>query len=765
MRKLLILWTILAFCLSTVSALQVSSPVLGGSATNPESDVSTTFTITNNDNVVLTNFVITSNADAKYKVIFENKPDSLAPGSSAVVTLKAFVPKDFGSGKKQIGSVTVTANTPTFQAPQNQSPQQVIIPVGMSAANDCGENTPALNSTIIGQWHTGTCDWSNDIEVKYPVQGAVDAGWARLHSDQFNNYWVSTIAADCGGSSQNPPNGWLNGGKIHTGPGACDGQIELPSADSGWMGFYTNPEADGKLILVIAEDSCGGGIQTVPATGVVLGKVSTGPHVCDGVPEAYSYTGAAIDSGAMYIVYMPIDHTPTNSLPIGAFETLSWTSLSGWAFDADAPSTSVHVWVDGTFWKQLDANQPRSDLNNSNGFSYTFTAADLASLNTSQDHTFNILAINSPSGDNIVLNGSPKTLAALTNSTSNGSTAPPPTTAPTVTASAPITIETGNTLVIDRVKITCVTTDTVREGDTVDNVAPGQTCYLTVKVKNEGSKDMEDIEVEAESDSSDVDGDQADISSLDSGDSEEKVLELKIEEEAENGKADVTITAKGKDENGASYSVDFSFKLSIERLKHDLPISKITITPSKVDNCDATRVDVVVYVENKGREDEEEAAVELSVPGLNFVKKIDELSVDQDEEVKVTFSVPISEGQSIGSFQATAKSFYDNVAPSQSKSSSIVITKCEEVVEDVQPEIIVPPKQDEIVITSAEPEQKSSGLSGAAILTGILVLGNLVALTVLGIMGYGYFKKPKDLMAEHFEDEKKFSDLKERDYY
>jgi hypothetical protein len=766
MRKLLILWTIFAFCLSTVSALQVSSPALGGSATNPESDVSATFTITNNDNVVLTNFVITSNADAKYKVIFENKPTSIAPGNSAVVTLKAFVPKDFGAGKKQIGSVTVTANTPTFQAPQNQTPQQVVIPVGMSAANDCGENTPALTSSIIGQWHTGTCDWKNDIVVNQPVQGAVDAGWVRLHSDQLTNYWVSTIAADCGGQSQSPPNGWLNGGKIHTGPGLCDNQIELPSADSGWMGFYTNPEADGKLMLVIAEDNCGGGIQTVPATGVILGKVSTGPHSCDGIPEAFSYSGAAIDSGSMYVVYMPIDHTPSNSLPIGAFETLSWASLSGWAFDANAPSISVHVWVDGTFWKQLEANQPKTGLNGSYGFNYAFTSADLASLNTSKNHTFNVYAINSPNGDNPLLNGSPKSLFASTNATlppASNTTTPIPS---TVTASAPITMEVANALIIEKVKITCVTTDTIREGDTIDKISPGQTCYLTVKVKNEGSKDMEDIEIEADTSSSDVDGDTVDISSLDYGDSEEKVLELKVDESADNGNIEITITAKGKDENGVSVSAEeFKFTMKIERLKHDLPISKIVVNPEKTNNCDASRVNVIVTVENKGKNDEDEAAVELSVPGLNFVKKISEISIDQDEKQTVTFSVPISKNAPVGSFLATAKSFHDANVPNQQKTANVVVTKCEEVIEQ-PPAPVVPPKQDDIVIITPETEPtNSSGWTNGAVLTAALVLANLVGLTVLGIMGYGYFKKPKDPLAEHFEDDKSAADFKAKDYY
>ncbi len=737
----------------------------------------------------MSNFQISSNADAKYKILFENKPSSIAPGSSAVVTMKGFVPKEFGAGKKSIGTVTVTASTPqaavqntsnltntsnstdfgthTF-TPQNQTPQQVVIPVGMSAANDCGENTPALTSSIIGQWHTGTCDWKNDIVVNQPVQGAVDAGWVRLHSDQLTNYWVSTIAADCNGQSQNPPNGWLNGGKIHTGPGLCDNQIELPSADSGWMGFYTNPNADGKLILVIAEDACSGASQQMPTGGVILGKVSTGPHACDGIPEAYSYSGAAIDSGSMYVVYMPIDHTPSNFLPIGAFETLSWTSLSGWAFDENAPSISIHVFVDGHFWKQLEANQPHAGLNvlGNHGFAYNFTQSDLTSLDTSKNHTFHVYGINSPNGDNPLLNGSPKNLLASTNATQppvNNTQTPVPS---TVTASASITMEVANALIIDKVKITCDKLETVKDGDTVDKISPGQTCYLTVKVKNDGSKDIEDIEIKADSDSSDVDGDTVDISNLDHGDSEEKVLEIKVDESADNGNVVVTITANGKNSDGVSVSTEFKFTMKIERLKHDLPISKMTISPVKINNCMISHVDVSVTVDNKGRKDEDKVAVELSVTGLSFIKKIDGISIDQDEQQKVTFSIPISKNTPVGSFQATAKSFYDTNVPNQQKTANVVVTKCEDAVEQPPATVVEPPKQDDVVIITPETTPNaSSGWTGGAILTAALVLANLVGLTVLGVMGYGYFKKPKDPMAEHFEDDKSVADFKAKDYY
>jgi hypothetical protein len=45
-------------------------------------------------------------------------------------------------------------------------------------------------------------------------------------------------------------------------------------------------------------------------------------------------------------------------------------------------------------------------------------------------------------------------------------------------------------------------------------------------------------------------------------------------------------------------------------------------------------------------------------------------------------------------------------------------------------------------------------------------MANLLALTVLGVMAYGYFKKPKDHMAEQFEDDKPVGEsLNSKDYY
>ncbi len=807
MRKLFILWTVLAFCLSTVSALQVSNPVLSGER---NANISTTVTITNDGSSVVSNLHITSTADTKYNIIFDNIPNSIAPGSSGVVTVKGFIPKDFDSGKKSIGTITVKASsasssnsssnplgTHNLTGPQNQTAQQITIPVGMSASSDCGTNTQAPDTPIIGQWHAGTCDWIPDIEIKQPFEGSVDSGWARIHSDKLTDYWVSSIAVDCNGQAQSPPNNWLFGGKIHTGPGLCDNQIELPSGDSGWMGFYTNPSADGKLILVIADDKCGSVSQSVPSTGVVLGRVRTGPGQCDGKPEAVSYNNVSIDSGSMYVVYLPVDKTPQNGLPIGMFENLTSAGLSGWAYDSNAPSISVDVYVDSSFWKTLNANVPRQDLVTSNktpdanhGFSYSFTQADLSALDVSKNHTFHVYAINSPQGDNPLLNGSPKLLAALVNATptTNGTNSTNPgtnstgSTPTTVTASSTLYMEANDRLIIDKVKITCDKLETVNEGTTIDNVKPGQTCQLTVKVKNTFSDtDIEDIEVEADPEDSGVDGSTEDITSIDGGDSEEVTLELEVDEDAEDGKVKIHVTAKGTDENGAEHSDELIFTLEIERLKHDLPINKIVVNPSQAKPCETSRIDVTVYVENKGQRNEDEVAVELSVPALSFVKKITDLSIDQDEEEKVTFSVPISRTSPIGSFKATAKSFFDNVGESGSKTADVVIVKCEETVVVSPPQnnqnfqtspvsepvVVPPPRVDNIVVVPPKQDNQTNGTSffDSALFTGILVMANLLALTVLGVMGYGYFKKPKDPLAEQFEDDKSVEEVSLKDYY
>lgn len=794
MKKLLIFLAILSFCFSSVSALQVSTPTLGSSSAVHDTSVETTLTITNEGSSTLTGFGITTTADDKYKVTFENVPQSLAAGQSAVVKVKGYIPKDISGGKNKIGTLTVTSSvlstsisssaqdsfgTHDFNQEQ-QSPDEVVVPVGMSAANDQGTNTPDPNMPIIGQWHVGTINGITDIEVMSPHSGSVDAGWARVHSDKITDYWVSPVQLDCNGPNvAPPPNNWIFGGKIHTGPGVCDGKLELPSGDSGWMGFYSRPDADGKLLLVIAEDLGGQSAENVPGNGVVLGKVKTGPYTVDGMPEAVSYTGRVLDAGSMFVVWVPVDHTQVNIAPVGELESVTSTAIKGWAFDADAPSINVDVFVDGTFWKTLQADLPRADLvtagkipDENHGFEYTFTDSDKSSLDFSKNHTFDAYAINSPVGDNTLLNGSGVVLVNSTSSSGsgsgNGSGSGGGSGSTSTSATVDLFMETGVSLVIDKVKIVCDKSETVKEGSNIE-VVPDTVCYLTVKVENDGTLDFEDVELEVASDSSDIDGDSAAISSLDAGDDEEKTLEIEIDQDADDGKVKMILKVEVEDENGGKHFAQMSFNIEVERPKHELKVTKVTVSPSEAKLCEFSRIDVTVYVENSGQKDEDEVAVELSVPGLNFVKKLSDLSIDESEEERFTFSIPLNENSPAGTFAATAQAFYDNSAKSGSKTANVVVTKCAEVVSQpqggsskfTQPVVVPPPKVE--VIQQPESSDNKSLLNGS-VMTAVLVLANLVALTVLGVMAYGFFRKKEPEFGSQFVDDKS-EEFEQKDYY
>jgi len=765
MKKLLIMWAIFTFCLSTASALQISSSTLGSSNALQGTSVNSTLTITNNDNAILSNIGIMSSADSRYGVTFTNIPSSLGIGQSAVITVRGYIPSDY-TGSNKIGTMTITASknavyNSNTNSPNTQSPQEIVVPVSMSASSDTGAGTSEPDLPIIGQWHVGSVDGVSDIFIN---NMNIDAGWARVHTNDITSYWVSPVELDCLNpvltisSSNNiakPPKGWTLGGKIHSGPGLCDGSLEVASGDSGWIGFYSNPLADGKLIVVIAEDDSGFAREPVPANGIVIGKVRVKNSEDSPYESAYSYSGRGLDSGIVEIVWVPVTHTVENSLPIGRFESVNSTMLKGWAYDADAPSISVNIHVDGVFWKFVNANLARPDLVESNktpdanhGFEYAFTAADKAYLDFSKNHTFTAYAVNSPLGENPLLEGSLYLLASVvnnstTNNTNNSTSNNTNTTNNTnnvVSASADLYMQVGANVVIDRVKVNCDKLKTVSEGSSVD-ASPGQTCYVTVRIKNEGSVDFPDVFVELE-DADEIEGD-SNYLEIDEGDSEETTLSFDIDEDAD-GKYQLVLNVEAEDDDNNVYTDTFSFYVKVDRPKHALEISRILVSPAYPKVCEDSNVFVTVYVENNGKDDEDRAAVELSIPNLNFNQKLD-LSIDEDDSDSVKFTVPVNKA---GSFTATAKVFYDRVVESDSDTATLTIEKCEEVVVQsqggaskfVEPKVVVVPQS----TVTVEPVQVEESFLSSAWFTGLLVVANLIAASLLGVMVYGFFKKPEE---------------------
>lgn len=771
MRQLALFIVTLLALIPLAAALQVTSATLGAVGAIPGSDVNTTFTITNNEPDNLINVQVASSADSKYTIQFQNTPLNLSVGESRTVTVKGKIPLDF-SGSQKIGTISVTAT----RAPQTQGPQQITSPVAISATDDCGAFQDPLQTSStydrVGGWHVGQCGDSVTAMELSQFNTTLDAGWLHVYvkKDNTSNVWVRPVSYGCGVSGgQNPPSGFTFGGRILAGPAECDGYPEVTGGDTGWVGMYTNPSV-GKLALVIIENSCGGQVEQTPQGGMLLGKVRTGKGVCDGQAEAYSHANTALDSGIMGIFFIPAAAQPSQSPGVGVFESLSWTGFSGWAYDPDAPMTSLNIYVDGQHWKMIDANVPRPDLvtagtipNPNHGFNYTFTQADLASalLANTSSHTIAIKAVDIPSGQQIELTGSPKTLPALvsggtqtnqtntTNTTQTNTTQTNTTTQASVvvTASSDLNMQAGDVLRFDRVKIQCDKLETISYGDTVE-LAPGKTCTVIVRIENAANDlDLEDVILDMEADDSDIEGDSVRISSLDSGDKEEKELVLEIDKGIDEGKFKVTIEAQGEDERGRAHKKTFTFTIEIEKPKHNLAITRILVSPEEANRCFDDRVTVTVYVENEGARDEDQASVELEVPALKFSQKLRDLEIEEGEEQRFTFSIPISKSTSFGSFIATAKAFYDNTAQTSAQTATVKVVKCaDENVVVVEPPKQAAPPQPVNDIVVVEPLQEENDLTG--VYAVILTVLNIVAVSVLGVMAYnmtiGKRKKPED---------------------
>jgi len=133
--------------------------------------------------------------------------------------------------------------------------------------------------------------------------------------------------------------------------------------------------------------------------------------------------------------------TPSvNSLPVGSLDEANDSRVTGWAYDLDAGTSpiDVHIYIDGVIAGAATANLSRPDIvgaasgavNDANhGFNYSLPTL-LAGT-----HRINVYAINTPSGTNPELPGSPKTISVSSNITPSPSPSPSP---------APISVSDGS---------------------------------------------------------------------------------------------------------------------------------------------------------------------------------------------------------------------------------------------------------------------------------------------------------------------------------
>jgi len=330
-----------------------------------------------------------------------------------------------------------------------------------------------------------------------------------------------------------------------------------------------------------------------------------------------------------------------------------------------------------------------------------------------------------------------------------------------VSQSVDVFMQAVNQLEIKKVRVECSSTSkSVKEGDRIKNLKPGEQCSLEVEVKNNfddsdvnnrkiGDISFDTVSIKVDSSNKDLDIDDVDdIDNLDAEDSDSIDVDMDFDEEADDGTYTVSIRVGGRDDNGALHGEALNFKLEITRLTHDIQIRRVEVSPNRVDVCEAKNVKVTANIVNQGKRNEDEVAVEVNIPDLKFVKKIENIELDKDDGTSVSFDVPVPTSAKPGVLRIDLRTFFDTLAPSNQGSVDLTIDKCA----DNEPEVVEKPKTEPakettvVVPTAPQPTgtqakaaaQKSSSTSftespayiALLVVLSVLIAGAIVAMII-----------------------------------
>ncbi len=300
----------------------------------------------------------------------------------------------------------------------------------------------------------------------------------------------------------------------------------------------------------------------------------------------------------------------------------------------------------------------------------------------------------------------------------------------TVAASADLKLQAANQLEIKKARLECGSkAESLDDGDKIENLKPDTQCTLEVEVENNfpedddedstgkglkiGDIEFDSVDVEIEIDDSDFDVDESeDLDGLGSDDQDQVTLDFDIDEDTDDGTFTMDIFVNGRDDNGATHGEHWEIRLEIERLSHDIQLRAPSIAPSRISACTGGQVRVSSRIANLGKRDEDEVAVELSIPDLKVTKRVDKIELDEDDSTTVNFVADVPANTKSSVYRATLNTFFDNTAPSNAQSLEFTVEKCDEA--SVATTTEAQPTQTGQTGTSVQSGQTSATPTGAA---------------------------------------------------
>jgi hypothetical protein len=319
-------------------------------------------------------------------------------------------------------------------------------------------------------------------------------------------------------------------------------------------------------------------------------------------------------------------------------------------------------------------------------------------------------------------------------------------------ATVDLNMQAENNLEFKKVKVEFADkSETVDDGDKVDNIKPGDKLSFFIEVENRFTDnedvDIEDVEISVEVDDDDFsDSDDDDVGDMGADEEDDVTLMIDVDDDTDDGTFKCFIRVEGTDENGAKHGEMYEFKLEVERKSHEVIIQRTTLSPSTVTCLGRRRADLVMSIENVGRRDEDEITVEVLAPSIGYREVRNDIDLDRDDSTTLSFPIYIPES-AIGDIDVTIKTFFDNDKQSDEKLIRISVEPCEiEEDEEEEDTTLVTPTQpvqptaptgQAVAQPSTRASSPSSGNTGlfiALLIVGIVIVVGLLALLIVKLV-------------------------------
>lgn len=228
--------------------------------------------------------------------------------------------------------------------------------------------------------------------------------------------------------------------------------------------------------------------------------------------------------------------------------------------------------------------------------------------------------------------------------------------------------------------------------DLDDDVQVGTKIRIELQFENEFDNDydddfgtIEDITVTFDASSNDFFpddfDDEHDLGDIEQGEKVELDLEFDINEDADDDDYTIEIKVEAQDGKGVDYEFTREIDLKLERQSHDLRVTNVQVSPSSIDRCAVSAINVDLEVENFGTKDQDFVKITLKNDQLDINEEVSDINLedhsDSDNDWRRTFSFSIPKATSAGSYPIEARIFRDRTKLMDSQRVDLTITNCQ----------------------------------------------------------------------------------------